>query len=173
MKLASLEAVFGALNSAGVRYVVVGGVAVNAHGYQRLTNDLDLVLHLSPENVLAALRALEGLGFRPLLPVRASAFADPEQRRRWVEERNLQVFSLVSDTLRGVTVDVFASEPFDFEVEHESALVAEVGPDLPVRFVNLRTLITMKEAAARPRDLDDAEHLRTILNELQEDERPQ
>jgi hypothetical protein len=96
MKVTSLEAVFRELNAAGVRSIVVGGVAVNAHGYQRLTNDLDLVLQLDPENVLAGLQALQRIGFRPLLPVRAEAFADPDQRRRWIQEKNLQVFSLVT-----------------------------------------------------------------------------
>lgn len=33
MKLASIEAIVRALESAGVRYLVAGGVAVNAHGY--------------------------------------------------------------------------------------------------------------------------------------------
>jgi hypothetical protein len=65
---------------------------------------------------------------------------------------------------------VFASEPFDFQREYDAAFVADVAPRLAVRFVNLRTLIEMKEAAARPRDLDDAEHLRTLL-EMRDDER--
>lgn len=43
MELRSIEAVLGALNAAGVRYLIVGGLAVNAHGYQRATMDLDLV----------------------------------------------------------------------------------------------------------------------------------
>jgi len=37
VKLASLEAIVSALNSAGVRYLVAGGLAVNAHGYIRHT----------------------------------------------------------------------------------------------------------------------------------------
>ena len=44
MKLASYEAVIAALNDAGVRYLVAGGLAVNAHGYLRFTHDLDLVV---------------------------------------------------------------------------------------------------------------------------------
>jgi hypothetical protein len=170
MKFATLETIFRALEAAGVRYLVAGGVAVNAHGYQRLTHDLDLVLQLKRENVLAALRALAGLGYRPLLPVPMEAFADAEQRRRWIEDRNLQVFSLVSETYPDATVDIFAAEPFAFESEHVAALTAELGPGLRVRFVALPTLIAMKEAAGRARDRDDAEHLRQILEELKSDE---
>jgi hypothetical protein len=37
MKAASFEAVVHVLNEAGVRYIVVGGLAVIAHGYGRST----------------------------------------------------------------------------------------------------------------------------------------
>jgi hypothetical protein len=57
--------ILAALNEARVRYVVVGGVAVVLHGHLRFTADLDLVLALDRDNVLAALAALQGLGFRP------------------------------------------------------------------------------------------------------------
>lgn len=162
MKLETLEAIFEVLDARGVRYLVAGGVAVNAHGYQRMTRDLDLVLDLGRENVLAALRALASLGYHPVLPVPAEAFADPVQRRTWNEERNLEVFSLVSDVHPETTVDLFAREPFDFDREYDEAMVAEVAPGLRVPFVRLTTLVEMKETTGRLRDRDDAEHLRWI-----------
>jgi hypothetical protein len=165
--LAALESVFHALNAARVRYLVAGGVAVNAHGYQRLTHDLDLFVHLDADNLTTSLRALAGLGYRPVLPVRAEDFADPSLRQEWVEVRHLQVFSLASDRRHGVTVDLFATAPFDFNTEYEAAMEAEVAPELFVRFVRLATLIEMKEKAGRPRDLDDAEHLRRIREEVE------
>jgi predicted nucleotidyltransferase len=61
MKLETLESIFRALAENGVRYLVVGGVAVNVHGYQRATQDLDLVVQLDRDNVLRALEALESL----------------------------------------------------------------------------------------------------------------
>lgn len=169
MKLSTLETIFRSLDRAGVRYLVAGGVAVNAHGYQRLTQDLDLVVDLSHPNLTAALRALAALDYRPLLPVSAESFADPRQRSRWIEERNLQVFSLVSDRFPGTTIDLFASEPFDFVTEHDAAMVAELAEGLEVRFVRLATLIAMKQATGRPRDRDDAEHLAEIRRELGEE----
>lgn len=65
------ERALQALNSAGVRYLVVGGVAVVLHGHLRTTADLDLVVQLERENVLKAVRALAGLGYRPRAPVAA------------------------------------------------------------------------------------------------------
>ncbi len=51
MKLASFEAIFCALNDAHVRYLVASGLAVNAHGYLRLTKDVDFVVQLVPDNI--------------------------------------------------------------------------------------------------------------------------
>jgi hypothetical protein len=43
------DPIFAALEATGVRYVIVGGVAVNLHGYQRFTKDVDIVIELVPE----------------------------------------------------------------------------------------------------------------------------
>ncbi|MBA2541642.1 MAG: nucleotidyl transferase AbiEii/AbiGii toxin family protein, partial [Deltaproteobacteria bacterium] len=48
--------VLAALETAGVEYVVIGGVAVNFHGLDRATGDLDIFIAPSAENV-ARLRA--------------------------------------------------------------------------------------------------------------------
>lgn len=44
MKISSLESILRALAEAEARYLIVGGLAVAAHGYGRLTFDLDLVV---------------------------------------------------------------------------------------------------------------------------------
>jgi len=58
MKVASFAAIVGALNGAEVRFIVVGGVAVNAHGYLRFTKNVDLVIQLSERDIVASFRAL-------------------------------------------------------------------------------------------------------------------
>lgn len=165
MKLADVDAVVRALDAAGVRYLVVGGMAVIAHGYGRLTLDLDLVVQLEPNNVRAAFSALAPLGYRPRQPVTAEQFADPAMRRLWMETKNMKVLNFQSDRYREMTVDVFIAEPFDFDTEYSRALVQELIPGIPMRFVCLDTLIAMKEAVQRPRDLDDAWHLRMLRQE--------
>jgi hypothetical protein len=67
LKLASLEVIVRTLNAAEVRYLVVGGLAVAAHGYGRVTFDIDLVVQLKSENVRRAMKALQTLGYRPLV----------------------------------------------------------------------------------------------------------
>lgn len=167
MKLKSLEAIFSALNAVGVRYLVVGGLAVNAHGYQRLIQDLDLVVQLDAENLRRAVRALVPLGYRPVVPVDIEDIADPEKRTAWIQDKNMQVFGLVSDTYWETPLDLFVTEPFDFEAEYKAAMWGEIAPGLKVGFVTIPTLIDMKEAAGRPRDLDDIQHLRWLQEEKQ------
>ncbi len=148
-----MEAVARALNDAGVPYIVVGGLAVNAHGYGRLTEDLDLVIKLVPEHVRAAFAALKSLGYEPRLPVTAEGFSDPAVRARWIAEKGRH---------RETPVDVFAVEPFDFDDEYRRALVEEVAPGVPVRVVRLQALLRLKREAGRPQDLADVAELRLL-----------
>lgn len=171
MRLTSFEAIARALETAGVRYLVAGGLAVNAHGYLRLTFDVDLVIQLEPSNIAAAFNALASLGYRPVVPVTAAQFADAGQRRRWADEKHMQVLAFHSDLHRETSVDIFATEPFDFDQEHQAAVPGELAAGLRVRFVTIPTLIAMKEIANRPRDRDDIEHLRLLLQDQRDDDR--
>ena len=168
--LAAFESIAVALRDARVRYLVAGGLAVNAHGYLRLTQDVDLVIQLDPQNIGSCFAALTNLGYRPLVPVTGDQFADPEQRARWIRDKGMTVLNLHSDRYRPVSVDIFVTEPFDFEREYEAALIGELSPGLFVRFVSIAALIAMKKLANRPRDLDDIEHLAMIQDERQRNE---
>lgn len=170
MKLVTFEAVCTALNDAGVRFLVAGGLAVNAHGYLRLTYDVDLVVQLAPENILAAFTALGTLGYRPTVPVTGAQFADARQRADWIENKHMQVLNFHSEQHRQMPVGVFVTEPFDFDREYESAICGQLAPGLTVRFVSIPTLIQMKTLANRPKDLDDIEHLQAIAKEQQSDQ---
>jgi len=170
VKLASLEAIVRSLNEGDVRYLIAGGLAVNAHGYIRLTQDVDLVIALDPANIIRAFEMLAELGYKPLVPVIAAQFADPELRCRWIRDKGMKVLNFFSDRHRETNVDVFVTEPFDFPQESRHALQGELSPGLDVRFVSLPTLIAMKEAAGRPRDIDDLQHLRWIQKEKAPDE---
>jgi hypothetical protein len=113
MELRSVEAIVAALNRARVNYLIVGGLAVNAHGYQRLTVDVDLVIGLEPANITNGLHALEAIGYWPAIPISAEEFADERNRDMWRREKNMLVLKLWSDTHRRTPVDVFVYEPFD------------------------------------------------------------
>lgn len=163
MKLSSFEAIVNALNRAGVRYLIAGGLAVNAHGYLRFTKDADLVIQLIPDNIERAFAALESLGYRPSVPVTAKQFADHATRTGWIRDKGMQVLQLWSDAHRETPIDIFVYEPFVFDEEYSNALVKPLYASINVRFVSIPTLIRMKEAAGREQDRIDIEHLRMLL----------
>lgn len=124
MKAASFHAIAHALDAANVRFIVVGGLAVIAYGYLRVTRDADIVIELMPENIGAAFEALHDIGYRPSVPITAAQFSDPQLRRQWHEEKHMQVLQFWSDT----KLDVFLEHPFDFATEWQSAKTATTGP---------------------------------------------
>ena len=170
MKISSLRAILHALNHANVRYLIAGGVAVNIHGYQRMTRDLDLVIQLGRENILNGLNTLGQLGYRPNIPVTAEDFANADKRREWIESKNMQVLALISDKHPETTLDIFVTEPFDFDAEYRLATAVELDRDLTVKIVSIPTLIEMKKHAGRDRDKDDIQHLIWILEEDQKND---
>jgi hypothetical protein len=156
-----VERVLSALNQAGVRYLVVGGVAVVLHGFLRTTRDLDLVIQLEADNLRRALRALQDLGFQPVVPVPMEAFADPAIRESWIRDKNLVVFSLWHPERPGFQLDLFASEPFDFHTVYGRALRVPLETT-EATVIAARDLIDLKRQAGRSQDLADIEALEDL-----------
>jgi hypothetical protein len=102
---------------------------------------------------------LAQIGYQPRVPITADQFADPDVRRRLIDEKRMQVLSFWSDLHRDTPLDVFISEPFDFIKEYELAEVREISPGLCVRIVRLETLLKMKKQAGRLKDLADVDEL--------------
>jgi hypothetical protein len=158
--MTQFEAIFAALQATGARYVVVGGVAVNLHGYQRFTKDVDLVVELIPDQTLHVLEALQSLGFRPNIPVKVTDFANPAIRESWVREKGMMVFQLFSDTSR-VTVDIFAQYPVEFDELYAESTIVWL-PSASLRIASIEHLMQMKRVAGRPQDMLDLEKLEMI-----------
>ncbi len=160
--MAIFEPLFKALNDAGVRYVVVGGLAVVLHGHPRMTVDVDLVVDLDEDHALRAIDTLVGIGLRPRVPVNPRDFADPAVREGWIRDRGMQVFSMhdPSNPLRAV--DLFVDNPLPFEELWSRSNEFELR-DTTVRVASIPDLIRMKRLAGRSQDQDDIEKLETIL----------
>jgi hypothetical protein len=160
----AIETILAALEGAGIRYVVAGGVAVVLHGHLRFTADLDLALALDRENVLAALAVLRRLGYQPRAPVALEQFADPEVRSGWVRDKDMKVFALWSDAFPGTDVDLFAAEPVPFGELRARAKQAALATTA-VTIASIPDLIEMKRTAGRPQDLADVAALEAIAQE--------
>lgn len=162
MEVRSVEAIVRALNEAQVRYLIVGGLAVNAHGYERFTKDVDLVVALEPGNITRGINALIQIDYHLSIPVSPEQFADAAERERWRSEKAMIVLKLWSDLHRRTPIDIFIHEPFDFASEYAVAkweLLPGIGK-APV--VRLPALLKMKRDAGRPQDLADIADLEEI-----------
>lgn len=150
------EQIIVALIAAGVRFVVIGGVAATVHGSARLTNDLDICYEAGPDNVDRLIRVLRGW----------------HAYLRGVE-RGLP-FTLDARALRRTPVMTFTTDVGDIDIMD---LVAGVGryaeanrASEPVtigttafRVLTLPALIAAKRAAGRPRDLEHLIELEALL----------
>lgn len=139
------RAILEALARHRVEYVVIGGVAVQAHGHTRTTQDLDLVPRPDRANLdhlVAALRAL-----------RARAVGEPKQAQATLRLPAAGVLELDTDA-GGVDIhlDPAGAAPYD-QLEARS-LSLDLG-GLQVRVAGRDDLIAMKRVSGRPIDRGD------------------
>lgn len=162
MFLDTVKNVFTSLNQHDVQYLLVGGLAVAAHGHSRATNDIDLVVALNRENALNAIEALVALGYKPTVPVNATDFADAAKRKHWIDEKGMLVFQMRTGEPLDIPVDLFVAEPFSFGPAYSKAVKAELFSGVTVPVVPLDLLLAMKKEAGRPKDQEDIRILRGL-----------
>jgi len=145
-----------ALQSSGVEFIIIGGFAATAHGSAHVTVDLDVVYGRTSENMVRLAIALEPLrpylrGAPPGLPFRFDV--DTIQRGlNFTLTTGAGDLDLLGEATGGGTYDALLSH---------SQLREVLG--LECRFVDLETLIHLKRAAGRPKDIERIAELE-ILN---------
>jgi len=132
------------LNKAGIPYAIVGGMAVNAHGAERTTHDVDVLL--TADGLEHFRQSFVGSDYEPVAG----------RPRRFVDRRN------------GVTVDILVTGRFPGTGRPgpiafpDPADVSEVIKKIHV--LNLATLIQLKLAARRYYDFGDVVYLIRVHN---------
>lgn len=127
-----------------VRFLIVGGYALAAHGHPRATKDLDVWIYIDSDNAERLVSALDdfGLGSIGLAP---ADFLEPEV-----------VVQLGYPPIR---IDLLTSiSGVTFENCWANRIVIDVG-GVDAGFISLQDLVVNKRAAARPQDLVDADLL--------------
>ena len=148
-----LRGLLAALHDGEVRFVLIGGVAVGAHGYVRATEDVDIVPDPSPENVRRLGNALVDMDATlPLAGGKAFVPRDHNERLARGESITLETDSGALDIVqRAPGVPRFA--------ELDSAAVEADLLGVPVRVCSLAHLRAMKQARGASQDLADLERL--------------
>jgi hypothetical protein len=144
---------FRELDTAGVSYVLCGGLAIVLHGIHRFTADIDLAVALDAENLHRFIELASRLGYRPRAPVPATDLIDPAKRRRWQHEKGAVGFTFVDPDLPYRQIDVFLDDPLPYkELCAESTL--QQGEGYTVRIASLEHLRLMKQKIQPPRPQD-------------------
>ncbi|MCR9295455.1 MAG: hypothetical protein NXI32_22280 [bacterium] len=139
-----------------VPFVIIGGHAVNFHGYIRATEDTDIVFVRNPESERRLLRALQD--------VNACWIGDEIDPQTGLEkEYPVTEEYILANRLMMLTTDLGYLDIFDYvpglpEIPPERLFQDAVATDLG-SFVSLRALRQMKLASGRPIDRVDLEKL--------------
>jgi len=152
---------FGALAKHEVRYLLVGGLAVNLRGIPRMTMDVDLALALDPGNVERFIAAAADLALFPVVPEPVASLADPGRRRAWIEEKNLIAFAMRTAEPAAPTVAILIGTTIDFEAAFARRLTRELD-GMPISLAAVADLIELKEHTGRAQDAADVAQLRKL-----------
>lgn len=150
---------FKALQEERVDYVVVGGLAVNLHGVERATMDVDLVLAMNAANLGRFLKAATRLTLTPMLPVPIESLCDAKQLKAWVRDKHMIAFALHSATPNLPTVDIIVQPAVSFATMRRNRIEKDIGG---VRFslASIDDLIRLKTGTGRKKDAYDIEALK-------------
>lgn len=148
-----LRSLLRTLHERDIRFVVIGGVAVGAHGYVRATADLDLVPDPDPENLDRLVTALDSL--EATLPT-----AGDRRFRRDGDAGVIRQGGNVTASTKFGGLDIIQladGVPGYSQLDRDAVESDLLG--VPVRVCSLARLREMKEAQGRSQDQADLENL--------------
>ena len=152
---------FKELEERKIKYMAIGGIAVNLYGYDRNTGDIDIMISFDAENVRKFSEMAASMGLKPKVPVDLSELADPNKRELWKNEKNMKVFSLYDTNDDFIILDIMIQDYIDFDEAYKTRkVIKETG--LEVSLISIDDLIKLKEIASRSRDIGDIEALKKI-----------
>ena len=144
------EKLLAKLARAEIRFIIVGGVAVALNGFVRTTEDVDILIESSSENVTRLLNELRNFGEGHARELRPADFSDTEGAIRIIEDFPLDVFTIMRSKRYADLVGATKSARID---------------DVHVRYLNPEALIALKSDSQREQDRIDVSALRSLQEE--------
>jgi len=146
------------LVQADISFILVGGLAVNAWGYLRGTQDVDVVPDPDPKNLAKLARLLQDLGGKV------------DVGGRLLDSASISTFLRTGDRTFVRTelgqVDILQGLPQVPRFEDLEKQAKQIDLDgLAVQVCSLEHLLEMKRASGRPRDQDDIQALEAAQEE--------
>ncbi|MFN4198676.1 MAG: nucleotidyltransferase [Flavobacterium sp.] len=136
-----------------VKYLVIGGFAVNLYGYTRNTGDLDILIEDTQVNRINLRNAFRELGIGDFESIETMEFIPG-----WTD------FTLDFGLRLDIMTSIMGLENFTFQQLYDEATIVELG-GVQVRFIDYENLIKAKKALNRLKDQLDIEELGKINDE--------
>jgi hypothetical protein len=137
-----------ALARAGVDFAAVGGVAVSLNGFMRATEDVDILVHDSPENLRKMLDCLTHWGEGWARELKVEDFTLEQGSIRVMEDFDLDIFV----RMKGKRLDDFRPNLRHFDSD-----------DVRILYLSPADLIFLKEGSWREKDQLDVAAMKEIL----------
>jgi hypothetical protein len=133
-----------------VQYILIGGYAVNMHGHQRFTGDMDIWLKDTLENRVALRKAFIGCGIGDYPMIESMQFVPG-----WTD------FQLNNNFRIDILVDMKGLEGYTFDECLSMASIADID-HIKIPFLHINQLIENKKVTNRPKDQIDILALENI-----------
>lgn len=150
-----------ALSDEQVQYVLVGGLAVQLHGFLRSTFDIDLVLAMNDGNLSRFIGVARRYDLVPVIPVPMDSLRNAGLLDQWHREKGMLAFGLREPHAGGSVVDVLVRSDVPYERLAANAVAGELF-GRKVWIASIDDLLIMKRAANRPKDQLDIAALEKI-----------
>lgn len=135
------------LRKNNVKYLIVGGYAVNFYGYSRYTKDLDIWIWIKKQNIHSLLKSLKEFGFGSL-NLNPNDFSDPN--------------NIIQLGFPPYRIDIITDvNEMNFEICYKNRKIFTVN-DIEINIISINDLINAKKISGRLQDLADAEFLEKI-----------
>ena len=141
------EKLLAKLVRAEVKFIIVGGVAVALNGFVRTTEDIDILIEASAENITRLLDELGNFGEGHARELSPADFSDSEGAIRIIEDFPLYVFTMMRGKRYADLVGATKTTRID---------------DVEVRYLNSEALIALKSDSQRDQDRIDVSALREL-----------
>jgi hypothetical protein len=147
----NFEEIVSAFVIHNVEFMIAGGYAVNLHGYERTTGDIDIWIKPVNANKQRVLDALVSLEFKidDLQPLRELDFTKPFSFKVGDEPVDIDIFNAIT----GVK----------YEDAEKNMLQYKYSDSLTLNYIHLTELVVNKMLTGRPKDQLDVEQLQKII----------
>jgi acylphosphatase len=135
------------LGKAEVKFIVVGGIAVALNGFVRTTEDVDILVETSDENIKRLLHALSSFGQGNARELSLGDFEATEGAVRVIEDFPLDIFTV----MRGKQYRDLISATSQVKINSTK-----------IDFLDAPTLVQLKEGSQREKDQIDVAALKRI-----------